>query len=131
MRISARLLFICSGGLGALFALSGAVLPAPMNRGGGGLWEVGKSASGAGSEKRCVADPALLAQWEHRSNQCTRVIISSTSDDAVIHYTCTGGGFGRSHIRVVTPRTLRIDTQGISGGLPFSYVLHARRVGSC
>jgi hypothetical protein len=26
---------------------------------------------------------------------------------------------------------LRISTQGISGGLPFNYVLQARRIGDC
>jgi len=26
---------------------------------------------------------------------------------------------------------MRIDTQGISGNLPFHYQLHARRVGDC
>jgi hypothetical protein len=32
---------------------------------------------------------------------------------------------------VLTPRSLRIATQGISGGLPFNYVLQARRVDDC
>jgi len=31
----------------------------------------------------------------------------------------------------VTPRSLRLDTQGISDGLPFHYVAQARRVGDC
>lgn len=107
-----------------------AALPAVIAN-GGGLWEVSKSATGTGAERICAPDPALLAQWEHRRSQCTRVVISSTSEQAVIHYTCAKGGFGQSTVKVVTPRTLRIDTQGISDGFPFAYVLHARRVGSC
>ena len=33
--------------------------------------------------------------------------------------------------RVWLPRSMRIETQGISGNLPFNYQLHARRVGDC
>ena len=32
---------------------------------------------------------------------------------------------------MLTPRSLRIETQGISDSLPFNYVLQARRVGDC
>jgi hypothetical protein len=34
-------------------------------------------------------------------------------------------------VTLITPRSLRIDTQGISGGYPFHYQIHARRVGNC
>ena len=110
--------------------LVAATLP-PILSGSGGLWEVSRSATGAGAEKICVPNSAALAQWEHRGKQCTRTVISSTDEEAVIHYTCRGKDFGHSTVRVVTPRTLRIDTQGISGGYPFAYVLHARRAGNC
>jgi hypothetical protein len=110
--------------------LAAATLP-PVLAGSGGLWEVSKSATGANAERLCVPQAAILSQWEHRKGQCTRVVISSTETDAVVHYTCTGGGFGQSKMHVITPRTLRIETQGISEGFPFSYVLHARRVGDC
>jgi len=111
-------------------ALAAATLP-PAIGGSGGLWEVSRSATGTNAEKRCVPQAAVLAQWEHRRAQCTRVVISATETEAVIHYTCIGGGFGQSRLKVITPRTLRIETQGISEGFPFSYVLHARRVGDC
>jgi hypothetical protein len=32
---------------------------------------------------------------------------------------------------LLTPRTIRIATQGISAGGPFNYVVHARRAGNC
>jgi len=114
----------------AAMVLGAATLP-PVIADSGGLWEVSRSANGANAEKSCVPQAAVLAQWEHRRAQCTRVVISSTTTDAVIHYTCPGGGFGHAQIHVLTPRTLRIETQGISGGYPFNYVLHARRVGNC
>jgi hypothetical protein len=107
-----------------------AALP-PVIADSGGLWEVSRSATGAGAERSCVPQASVLAQWEHRRGQCTRVVISSTPTEAVIHYTCPAGDFGHSRMKVITPRTLRIETQGISGGYPFNYVLHARRVGEC
>ena len=109
--------------------LGGANLPSAMV--GPGEWDISKSASGSGSEKHCLADSALMMQWEHRAKQCTRVIISASADRAEVHYTCVGGGFGTSRIQVLTPRSVKIDTQGISDGYPFAYVLHARRSGPC
>lgn len=116
-------------GLAAL-VLTAAALP-PVIAGSGGLWEVSRSATGTNAERRCVRSASALAQWEHRSARCNSTVLSSSASESVISYTCRGGGFGRSHIRVITPRTLRIETQGISGGYPFAYVLHARRVGDC
>lgn len=116
-------------GLAAL-ALGAATLP-PVIAGSGGLWEISRSATGANPERRCVPAASVLAQWEHRRVQCKRTVVTSSATEAVVSYTCTGGGFGQSKMKVITPRTLRIETQGISGGLPFSYTLHARRVGDC
>lgn len=117
-------------GLAGLPLLAAAALPQPLAT-GRALWEIGKSADGMGAERTCVADPAMLAQWEHRRSQCTRTVISSSADEAVIEYSCSGGGFGRSRVRLVTPRALRIETQGIADSYPFAYVLHARKVGQC
>ena len=58
-------------------------------------------------------------------------MISDSESQTVIEYSCGGGGFGRSKVDVITPRSLRIETQGISDNLPFGYVLQARRVGDC
>lgn len=115
--------------VGALM-LGAAALP-PTIAESGGLWEVSRSATGAGAERLCLPQATVLAQWEHRRGHCTRVVVSSTATEAIIHYTCPAGEFGQSKMKVITPRTLRIETQGISGGYPFNYVLHARRVGDC
>ena len=50
---------------------------------------------------------------------------------AEIIYSCAGGGFGQSKVEQITPRSLRIETQGISRDAPFHYVVQARRVGNC
>jgi hypothetical protein len=105
--------------------------PRALGPASGGLWQVARSAKGAPEQALCVADPVVLAQFEHRGGQCRRVVLSDRGDKAVIDYRCSDGGFGRSEITLLTPRTLRIATQGISGGAPFNYVLHARRVGNC
>lgn len=119
------------GLVAAALVLAAAALP-PVIASSGGLWEVSRSATGANAERRCVPSASVLAQWEHRQSQCTRVVLSSTATGAVINYTCPKGGFGRSRMQVITPRTLKIETQGIGAdGFPFNYTLHARRVGDC
>ncbi len=112
--------------------LLGAAAPRALAPAAGGLWEIGRSAQGSGARPICLPDPLMLSQWEHRGGRCTRMIISDEGNKTIIHYTCADGGFGRSEMTLVTPRTLRIATQGITrGDGPFNYVLHARRVGNC
>ena len=130
MRRSLRAVSGVSGAAIALLALTAAVRPAVFSQAGGGMWEV-SGVPGAGPQRVCLADPALLAQYEHRRASCTRVVIRDAQTLAEVHYTCSGGGFGTSKIGSITPRSFRIETQGISGDAPFHYVLQARRVGNC
>ena len=112
-----------------LLALTAAVRPTIFSQTTGGLWEVSR-----GNEFRrsvCVPDPVVLAQFEHLRANCARHIIRDQQRRAEIHYTCSGGAFGQSTVDLLTPRSLRIETQGISGNAPFHYVLQARRVGNC
>jgi len=122
-------------GLAATIFLSAglvaATLPRALAPAAGGLWEVSTSATGHNPARLCVASPDILAQFEHRNGRCTRSIIRDIGTNAEISYTCADGGFGRSVVTLVTPRSLTIDTQGISGGLPFHYKLYARRMGDC
>lgn len=117
----------------AAVAIAVAASAAPVALGGvaGGQWEVSRSATGAGASRVCVADPTMLAQFEHRGEPCTRVVLSDRSGEAVVHYTCPAGDFGRTRMTVLTPRSLRLETQGIHRGEPFFYRLHARRTGNC
>ena len=105
--------------------------PRALSPASGGLWEVSRRADGHSPQRLCIAAPEQLAQFEHRAQRCTRVVVSEAGTTATIHYTCAAGGFGNSKVTLVTPRSLKIDTQGISGGLPFHYQLYARRVGDC
>jgi hypothetical protein len=130
MRSSARI------GLTAALTLSATLLvaanvPRALAPAMGGMWEVSQNAAGHDPTKICVPSPEVLAQFEHRQGRCTRVVIRDSGNLAEIHYTCADGGFGRSAVTLLTPRSLTIDTQGISGGLPFHYKLYARRMGDC
>lgn len=109
--------------------LAAASSPSVFSEVDGGEWEI--SRSGAQPVKLCVADPAALAQFEHRNSSCTREIVRESGSGLTINYTCARGEFGHSTVTVVTPRSLRIETQGISGNAPFKYVFQARRVGNC
>jgi len=126
-----RPISILAGAAIAILALGAAQRPAALAMTSGGLWEISGAPGAKAPARMCVADTAVLAQYEHRDQMCTRLVISDTPTAAVIHYTCAGGGFGRSKLTLVTPRSLRIETQGISDNLPFYYVLQARRVGEC
>jgi hypothetical protein len=94
-----------------------------------GLWEVARS--GSQPVRLCLANTAALALFEHRKARCERTVIRDDGSAATIHYSCAGGDFGRSDVKVITPRALRIETQGISGGAPFKYTLQAHRIGNC
>ena len=126
---SSRLLLRLGACAGIAILAVAASLPSTMV--GPGEWEVSKNVNGSAGEKVCLSDPALLTQWEHRSKQCERVILSSSPERAEVHYTCNGGGFGTSRVEVLTPRSIKVDSQGIAGGYPFAFVLHAHRVGPC
>ena len=117
------------GGAMLLLTLAAAQGPTVLAQASGGLWEL---SGGSGPVRRlCLADPSRLAQIEHRAANCTRSVVRDRSVSAEIHYTCPDGGFGHSTITQLTPRSLRIETQGISGNAPFYYVVQARRVGNC
>jgi hypothetical protein len=74
---------------------------------------------------------ALLARFEHRARACNATVLRDSASSTAISYSCGGAGFGHTEVQLITPRSLRISTQGISNGLPFNYVLQARRVDDC
>ena len=127
-----KALSIAAAGTAAILTVGAAAQrPAGLAPASGGLWEVRRGPGAKAPARMCVADPAVLAQFEHRGKPCTRIVISDSPPSTVIHYTCPAGGFGRSKMTLITPRSIRIETQGISGDLPFNYVIQARRVGEC
>ena len=114
----------------ALALCAAAKPPLALAQAAPGLWEV-TGVPGAKVIRQCLGDVIALAQFEHRSENCERHVIRDGPSSTLVDYSCPGGGFGRTELGVITPRSLRIDTQGISGDLPFHYVAQARRVGDC
>ena len=96
-----------------------------------GRWQVRELDSAIAPASLCIGDTAALVQFEHRSAPCQAEIVQDGATAATVQYSCPGRGFGHTQLRVQTPRLVRLDTQGLSDGRPFSYRLEARRVGRC
>ena len=112
-------------------ALAAAATPSPLAQAQPGLWEI-SGVPGAGTPVRqCVGDMAVLARFEHRSRSCSLNPVREAGTSSEIDYSCGPAGFGHSEVTLLTPRSLRIATQGISDGLPFNYVLQAHRIADC
>jgi hypothetical protein len=126
-----RRLVILSLGIAVLPAAVIATQPSALANVSGGLWEITGAPGSQGPIRQCVADILTLAQFEHRGQNCSRNVLTDGQNSTRIDYKCGAAGFGQSQVDVITPRSLRISTQGISDQLPFNYVLQAHRVGDC
>lgn len=96
-----------------------------------GLWQLRDTDSGT-VRSLCIRDPRMLIQLGHPgTTQCSRFVVSQGPRELTVHYTCPGAGHGRTTIGLVTPRSIKLETQGIAGGSPFQQSYAARRVGDC
>lgn len=114
----------------AALMLTAAQQASPLAQAKAGDWEL-TGVPGSKAVHECVGEVLAFARYEHRGKSCSSKLISQSATKVVVEYSCGGAGFGHSEIELITPRNLRISTQGISDGLPFNYVLQARRVGDC
>jgi len=126
-----RLALALLAGAAGVVTLAAAAQPSALAQTQAGLWEISGAPGAKTALRQCIADVSSLALFEHRGRHCSPKVISSSANSVVIQYSCSRSDFGRSQVDVITPRSLRIDTQGISGGLPFGYVLQARRIDDC
>jgi hypothetical protein len=117
--------------LGAGAALAAAQPVSGLAQAQPGLWEISGVPGAAAPVRQCFADVALLARFEHRTKSCSARVLRDAGSSTQIDYSCGPAGFGHSEVAVLTPRSLRISTQGISDGLPFNYVLQAHRISDC
>lgn len=124
-------LLLTAGLTGAAFALIAAQGPSLFDQAQPGLWEISGAPGLKAPVRQCLADLTPLARFEHRTSNCTAKVSGQSPTSASVDYSCGGAGFGHTQVELLTPRALRISTQGISGGLPFNYVLQARRVDDC
>ena len=95
-----------------------------------GLWEMhGRAASEP--HRLCIANGRRLIQLRHPGAECETFVVEDGPAQVVVQYTCQGRGYGRTRVRRETNRLVQIDSQGIVDGLPFNFVVEARRVGNC
>lgn len=96
-----------------------------------GNWSLRSPGSAEAARESCVADTAVLFRLRLRAAQCSRFVIEDTPRIGTVHYTCPGSGHVRTTIHVDTPRSLRIESEGIIDGMPFADAFEARRIGNC
>jgi hypothetical protein len=130
MRRIKAVLIICAGA-GGLLLLGAARAPGAIALASPGLWELTGLPNAGAAARQCLANTGALARLEHRGQNCRETVISQSATATVIHYTCANGGYGHTRVTMLTPRALRIETQGISANLPFNYKIQARRIGDC
>ena len=126
-----RSLALAAAASAATLAFAAAQPPTPLAEAQPGLWEISGVPGAAGPFRECIADMAVLTRFEHRAKSCSVHPVRSAGSTSELDYSCGPAGFGHSQITLLTPRSLRIATQGISDGLPFNYVLQARRIAEC
>lgn len=102
---------------------------AALNQLEAGMWQL--EVRGRPPKLLCLSDPIELVEIEHDQPNCSRFVIANQPRSATVQYSCQGAGWGRTSIRVDTPRLATIQTQGISRNAPFDYAVTARRVGGC
>lgn len=124
--VSAAILFAGSGWA----SQARAPQPAALARLAPGAWLL-RDADDGSQRELCVRDGRELLQLQHEGIVCSRFVIEDLPARATVHYTCPAAGHGRTSVSVVTPRSARIETQGIAGGLPFERSFEARRTGEC
>ena len=126
-----RLAGLLIGGISAALALMAAQRPQLFAQTAPGLWEMSGVPGTSAPQRQCVGDVLALARFQHLRRNCAMRLTSDAPASAVIDYSCGGAGFGHTKVDMITPRSLRIDTQGIADQEPFAYVLQARRIGDC
>ncbi|MEO6224629.1 MAG: DUF3617 family protein [Sphingomicrobium sp.] len=115
----------------AAVALGAADQPEALGAVKPGLWELTGLPGTTAASRVCIHDVAALSRFEHRASHCSSKALSDDGRSTVVEYSCGAAGFGRTQIDVITPRSLKIATQGIADSLPFNYTLQAHRVGDC
>lgn len=95
-----------------------------------GAWQL-RALDGSPPRRICVASGDELIQLGHPGAACSRFVLTNEAGLAIINYTCTGHGYGRTTVKVETPELIQLDSQGVIDRAPFQVVYEGRRVGEC
>ena len=79
-----RLALLAAGGAVAALTLTAAQHPSVFAQTSAGLWEVSGVPGTAAPLRQCLTDVTVLAQFEHRTRNCSRRVISDNGDAAVV-----------------------------------------------
>lgn len=96
-----------------------------------GRWEIRMRGERRPIERICLRNGQGLIQLRHPEQPCDRLVVEDTANSVTVQYTCRGRGYGRTHIRMESDQLVQLESQGISGGLPFDFAAEVRRLGSC
>lgn len=96
-----------------------------------GQWDIRPLDVRDGGRTMCITNPATFLTLGHPGMTCSRIDITNTAHEAVVHYRCPGAGSGQTSLRLETPRLVQIETQGILRQMPFQMRFEARRTGAC
>ncbi len=132
-----RLTFFCA--LGASIATMGSAgaapadpaVPAALATLQPGQWALRSRDGTAPAKSLCLGDPRVLLQIRHGNAACNKYLIANNPSETIVHYSCPGNGYGRTSVRVETPRVIQIESQGIESNSPFDWAYEGRRVGVC
>lgn len=121
---------VMAGLIASAAVAAGAVQIAALAEVTPGEWQL-KEIGGTATKSVCVADPAQLFQVQHPNATCKRNVLDSSAKAATVQYTCAAGGSGRTTLTVRSSQSVKVETQGMSGGAPFAFDYDAKRIGDC
>ena len=120
------ILSIAAGCAAMAAAAAQASLPRRLSQAAPGIWEISGVPSAKAPVRQCVSD---LLRWPIRAPRAALHAHGHPGRAARRRSIIAVGsaGFGRSQVELITPRSLRIETQGSPVGCRFNYVIQARR----
>jgi hypothetical protein len=128
MRASlAGIALVLGGGLATAAANPALVALARVER---GQWQLKEIGTNPETRTLCIRDPRVLIHYGHDVAQCQHTVTVNDANATAVHYTCQGS-HGQTTVKVATPRSFNLDTQGIINGAPFEDSFEARYIGAC
>jgi hypothetical protein len=95
-----------------------------------GQWQLKEIGVNPEPRTICVRDPRTLVHYGHDVAQCQHTVTVNDINTTTVHYACQGS-HGQTTVKVATPRSFNLDTQGIINGAPFEDSFEARYLGAC
>ena len=124
--VAAVAMTVC-GGLATAAAAPGLTALKRIER---GEWQLKSIGTNAPAQTLCIADPRVLIHYGHDVVQCQHSVVANDANTTTLHYTCKAS-HGQTTVKVATPRSFNLETQGIINGAPFEDEFEARRIGAC